>query len=147
MIPLTNGKNALIDDGDVELLSKYKWSAVLIHNRWYATTSVGGRTTYMHRMILPDATEVDHKNRDGLDNRRENLRACTHSENIANSEFKPNVSGFRGVGRNRKGWRARLKVNKTTTHLGTYSTPEEAARVYDAEARRVFGGFAYQNFS
>ena len=144
-IELSQGLVALCDPSDAEFLRGYRWHALRIHKRIYAATTVDGRRSYMHRMLMPDVREVDHRDRNGLNNRRENLRACTHSQNIANADFPHGVSGFRGVRRNKARWQARIKVHQKTTCLGTYDTPEEAARVYDAVARTTFGEFAYQN--
>lgn len=146
VISLTNGGVALCDPDDEPMLNGYRWSGYLIYKRMYAMTEVDRKRVYMHRMLLPEAKEVDHINRDGLDNRRENLRSCTHSQNIANSEFKPNISGYRGVSQNHKRWRAKIKVHGREIYLGNYVTPEEAARVYDEHARLFFGEFAFQNF-
>lgn len=155
-IPLSQGKAALIDDGDVGLVEGYRWHAVKIGNNWYASTCrrVDGKpkTTYMHRLILPDAKIVDHINHDGLDNRRDNLRACDRNgQNIAAARFVHSVSGYRGVRRHPnagrvKPYQARIKVNGKTIYLGYFATPEDAARAYDEAARHHFGGFAAVNF-
>ena len=146
MIPLTNGGEALCDVADVEFLRRFRWRATQIHKRTYATTTINGRTTYMHRLLMPEALEVDHQNRDGLDNRRENLRPCTHAQNMANAEFPRGASGYRGVRVMRSRWQARLKVSGKVRYLGVYDTPEEAARAYDVAAFDAFGEFAAQNF-
>jgi hypothetical protein len=102
-------------------------------------------------MILeaPVGMDVDHINHDGLDNRRCNLRLCEHSQNIWHGTDTPwSETGFWGVRRigatNR--WAASLCVNYKQNHLGTYATPEAAARAYDVAARKYHGEFAKQNF-
>ena len=102
LIPLTQGKFAKVDDADFEWLSKYKWYAKNTRNKdedsgsYYAARfqRTGGNPTtiYMHREITncPDGKEVDHKNRDRLDNQRGNLRVCTRKENLENRTHQYN---------------------------------------------------------
>lgn len=158
-IPLTRGKVALIDDDDAEAVLAFQWHA---HRNskdlWYAMQTVKHRSTgsaiYLHRVILnaPPETKVDHKNGDGLDNRRANLRIATHAENLRNSGLSSNnSSGFKGVSfvRHRflsKPWHARIMLNRKQTHLGYFATAEDAARAYDAKAKELFGEFARVNF-
>jgi len=106
----------------------------------------------MHRVILdaPPAVEVDHINRNGLDNRRANLRLATRAENTRNAKLsRRNTSGFRGVsfdhfsGR----WLAIVKSDGKTYRLGAFATPEEAAFAYDFAAAALHGEFASTNFS
>ena len=79
-IPLTQGKFAVVDAQDSTLLAGFRWTAIRSNNTWYAKTHAGGKTIYMHRLILfggaqfGDARKADHINGNGLDNRRENLR-------------------------------------------------------------------------
>jgi len=103
----------------------------------------------MHREIMspPQELVVDHINGDGLDNRKENLRVCTHAENIRNQKLnRLNTTGYKGVCVNREKWISRIKVNGKLLYLGRYNTPEEAAQVYDEAARKYFGKFASLNF-
>jgi AP2 domain len=155
MIPLTQGQVALVDDADFEWLSAFKWHA---HKRpggtFYALRNVpslrGGRTTLrMHRAILSGIPEVDHVNRNSLDNQRYNLRPATHSQNLANRGCQiDNTSGFKGVSwhKGSSKWHARIIVNQLCQYLGTFSEIEAAARAYDAAARENFGEFACLNF-
>jgi hypothetical protein len=145
-VALTQGLVALCDESDAESLQRYRWHALRIHNRTYAATQINGKRMYMHRFLMPNAAEIDHRNRDGLDNRRENLRECTHSQNLANAEFPVGATGYRGVRVMRSKYQARIKVDQTYRHLGTFDTAEQAARAYDTAAREAFGEFAYQNF-
>lgn len=152
-IPLTQSKFALVDDADHDWLSQWKWC---YHGGGYALRSRDGKL--MHRLILDahKGQQVDHANRNGLDNRRENLRFCDHSQNAANSRLATsNTSGYRGVIRHwppewrRKGyspsWTARIQVHKKVISLGYYKSPESAAMAYNEAARKYFGQFAYLN--
>lgn len=94
-----------------------------------------------------DGFFVDHKDHDGLNNRRSNLRWATQSQNCVNtSKLARGVSGFRGVSKMRNKWHAAVNVSKKRIHLGTYVTAEEAAKAYDRAAREHFGEFARLNF-
>src|ERR1035437_2353458 len=98
-IPLTQGQVALVDDSDFEELTKYRWYARRNKNgAFYAARSCPvprGRKLYMHRALLLGVPEVDHVNRNTLDNQRHNLRPATHSQNLHNIERpRDNTSGF-----------------------------------------------------
>lgn len=149
-IPLTQDKCAIIDAVDGEIVVPYRWHAFRVHRTWYAATSVNGRHLYMHRLILGNPSErVDHRDGDGLNNRRANLRTCSHAQNMANARLpERNQSGFRGVNWfPRDGvWVARIKFERRNRYLGRFDDPIEAALVYDDAARRLFGEFARLNF-
>jgi len=146
-IPLTQGKVALVDDEDYEWLSQYRWSYTICGPRGgpYATACINSKKVYMHRVIQGMAAEglvVDHINRDGLDNRRSNLRCCTVAENNRNMSGW-GKTGFKGVKRVRDdAWVAKIQHNKLTRHIGTFRTPEEAAEAYKREAKKLHGEFA-----
>lgn len=156
LIPLTRGLFAKIDDSDFEWLSSRKWYiSTGGHGYLYAGSSASHtkRTDLMHRIIMnaPHGMEVDHINHDTLDNQRHNLRLCTHNENAYNNLRKTkSYSGYKGVilcKDNRKlKWLSRIMFNRKGIFLGRFSTPEEAALVYDAKARELFGEFARCNF-
>jgi len=158
-IPLTQGLVAIVDDEDYPELSKYKWCAARFHNRgtYYALRS--DRSTgknlqvCMHRQILGlehgDPRQGDHVNRNGLDNRRENLRIATNAENGRNRPVQANnTTGLKGVGWNKqhRKYHAQIKVDGKKIHLGLFASPIAAARAYDAAARKYFGEFARPNF-
>lgn len=157
-IPLTKGKVALVDDEDYERLVAFKWQATCNSRkrRWYATCNInlpnGQQTkTRMHRFILnaPKDLQVDHQNGDGLDNRRNNLRLATNSQNQQNRSLSPSsTSGFKGVSFHR-GWnlyRARIYLDRKQISLGYFADARSAAIAYDASARKLFGKFAKTNF-
>jgi hypothetical protein len=148
LIPLTKGLHALVDAADAEWLSKYKWHALVTENGVYAARSAGPKTILMHREIMqpPPGMQVDHKELDSLDNRRENLRVCTPEQNCYNTRSHGGVSGFKGVTPHRDKWEAKISIRGETLHLGLYDDPVEAAKVRDRKALELQGPFAYLNF-
>jgi hypothetical protein len=149
-IPLTQGQFALVDTEDAPRLQCYKWQATKSGRTWYARRSrrlPNGKYRYvqMHRAIVnaSDDVEVDHANGNGLDNRKENLRTCTHARNMAHQR-KPlnNTSGYLGVARTGNRWIA----NVSGQYLGCFLTAEDAARARDTKARELHGDYAVLNF-
>lgn len=152
-IPLYNIKTmfAIVDEEDYELVSRFKWCLMRGSNSEYAVTFINGKTVGMHGMIMGrvDGLVLDHINHEGLDNRKSNLRHCTHQQNQFNKVLhKDNRSGYKGVSKrnNANRWAAQICVNYKVRHIGLYKTPEEAARAYDAVAKEVHGEFAKLNF-
>jgi hypothetical protein len=150
-VRLSNGMTAKIDDGDLELVSKHNWYAVKGEERFYAAAWINGKGVSMHRLILGSEAgelDIDHKDRDGLNNTRENLRVATRSQNSANSrKRKGTTSKYKGVHVMRQGYiKAYIMFQYKRFHLGYFPTEEEAALAYDEAARRYFGEFAGLNF-
>lgn len=150
LIPLPGGMCATIDCADYELVSRYRWQVkekVLgTRSIWYAQSHThSGRSVRMHRLILGvEAGEiVDHRNGDGLDNRRSNIRVCTPQQNQFNKRVNcNNLVGIKGVGPAGNGkWRARATLNYKTITLGVFATPLEASKAYQEFAERVHGEF------
>lgn len=151
-IPLARGRGvALIDDENAELVAPFSW---VRHSAGYAVAHArgqGNRQVYMHRLILapPAGVQVDHINRDGLDNRRANLRLADKRQQQGNIALNArNTSGFRGVSLDsRRGrWAAHIAFNSRSQFLGYFATPEAAAHAYDIAAAAHFGEFAWLNF-
>ena len=145
---LTQGYVTLVSPKDAVLLQKRKWYATRTKTGavYVARGGNKGRARIdLHRAILGRAAveETDHKNHVGTDNRRSNLRPATHSQNMSNRRYPRGISGFRGV-TNTKGGRWQARVSNYS--LGTFSTPEEAARARDTAAIELFGDFAILNF-
>jgi hypothetical protein len=155
LIPLTQGQNAIVDTKDFDWLNQWNWCA-----RWdkdtksfYAMRKIrkGDRwpDVMMARVILgcKPRKDSDHINHDTLDNRRNNLRSATRSQNKANSDkYKGNKSGFKGVHRGGRKWIACIMHNGKRRVLGRFYSAKEAARAYDQGAKRAFGEFAFLNF-
>lgn len=153
-VPLTQGSFSKIDVQDVTKVMRHLWYLYREPRtgRKYAVREEQGVTVRLHRWLLgaSDSEDVDHMNGDGLDNRRENLRKATASQNTYNARKRsPGTSKYKGVTRDANGrmtWRARIRVDRRLIHLGRFDTEEEAALAYDAAARRHFGTFACVNF-
>jgi hypothetical protein len=151
-VEMRQGLVALVDVADYSLvLAAGPWRAVRSHRTSYAQHSVrlpDGRRTgrYMHT-LLTGWPLVDHKNGDGLDNRRDNLRPATAEQNNQNKRlYRNNRVGLKGVSRDRCGWRARITVAGSTRNLGMFDSPEKAALAYDLAAIEHFGPFARLNY-
>jgi hypothetical protein len=143
---LSNGVYAFVDDSDYFKVSHYTWCKLEQDGKVYAKTTIAGVTVLLHRLILNISEGlVDHRDGNGLNNQRENLRIATHAENMQNRRiFKNNKSGYKGVFyRQSKGkWVAQIR----RFHIGYYDDPIEAAKAYDQWAKELFGEFARLNF-
>jgi len=105
----------------------------------------------LHRFIMgvtDPHIDVDHRNHNGLDCQRENLRRCVRGENTGNLRKYRGSSQYKGVSWDKrdKRWRAVVRVHGVTKHLGRFTEEADAARAYDAAARAAFGEFCYANF-
>lgn len=132
-ISLTKGLVSFVDDEDYEYLNQYKWYAHKSRNTFYAERECSGKVIKMHRFILnaPEGLEVDHRNRNGLDNRKSNIWICTYQENMCNKRVWGKVP-LRGVywDKQIKKYRARIQHNGKSQHLGLFNTPELANEAY-----------------
>mgnify|MGYP001062001530 CR=1 FL=1 len=150
-IPLTKGAVARVDPADYERLTQMgSWC---LNSSGYAVhyTKINGRrkTLLMHRLLMdaPRHLQVDHINRDKLDNRRENLRFATRSQNQANKNVgKNNTSRFKGVNQNKGKWEARIKYHGRRINLGRFTNRIKAALVYDVASLMLYRDFAGVNF-
>jgi hypothetical protein len=155
-IALAEGNFAIVDPEDYLKLCSHSWQLKKCPHTSYAWRGLikNGRkiTLYMHREIMnpPKGMLIDHINHNGLDNRKANLRFATFAQNNWNS-VKPKGAGsrFRGVRLHKPSgrWRAVLCHKGAHIHLGYFDTDTEAARAYDAEAKKLRGDFAVLNLS
>jgi hypothetical protein len=148
------GNVAIVDEDDYSELSKFKW---FVMSNGYAARSCWlkeeGRSesVLMHRQIMDvqPGLMVDHINMNILDNRKENLRIATRSENMVNS--KKRISGknpYKGVhwSKQHSKWKVEITKDYKNNFIGLFEDPETAARAYDATAVKFFGDFALLNF-
>jgi hypothetical protein len=155
VIPLTQGQVALVDDSDYDWLMQWSWCAVKARNGgrgWYAKRGEmkAGRvqkTIPMHRAIMdaPVGITVDHRDGNGLNNQRYNLRLATRGQQVRNRGVPSNnTSGFKGVhwASSRGKWRAQIQANGKMMNLGDYDTSDEARRVYEEAVIKYHGEFA-----
>jgi hypothetical protein len=154
-IPLTQGKEAIIDEEDFELVNQYSWclsgTGYAIRGIYYPETKKTS-SIRMHRFILsaPKRMEVDHINGNRLDNRKENLRLCYNKENNRNKKKnRNNTSGFKGVTERKTvggvRWLAQICNDNQAIFLGSFSSKLEAAEAHDKAAKELFGDFAKTN--
>ena len=147
-IPLTKGKIAIVDDDDYGELIKYKWclSGSGYAIRQSPRNHYARHLIHMHREInkTPVNMFTDHINHNRLDNRKENLRTVTTSQNHMNkSPQTNNTSGFRGSFWHKKSkkWRSQIRIDKKYIHIAYFDTAREAAQAYESVAQQLFGDF------
>jgi len=160
-IPLSQGYVALVDDEDYERVNQFNWYATVEHRAVYARRNVryNGKqsTEKLHRFVLglkPGDPHVDHKDRNGLNCQKYNLRNASITQNNRNGRKPltrdgiPTSSRFKGVfwSKDRSKWQATITVNKRSNFLGRFDSELEAAHAYDTAARQYFGEFACPNF-
>ena len=139
-IKLTRNKYALVDDNLFDYLNQWKWYAKSSKWGYYAVReqhiSGSGKKEIkerirMHRLIMnpPKNKQIDHINHNGLDNRKENLRIVTNSQNAMNCRNRSdNTSGYKGItwDKSKNKWQAQIIVNQKNIHLGRYSNIQGA---------------------
>jgi hypothetical protein len=155
-IYLDEGKWTILDQQDYCRFAGFKWCIGGYKDKYYAVRGqiidpADIKIVRLHRLIMnaPDGLLVDHKNGDGLDNRRSNLRLATHSQNQCNKRKKANTSSrFSGVywDKAKRKWVARTKYQGKSIWLGVFDSEIDAARAYDAAAKKYYGEFARLNF-
>lgn len=155
-VPLTKEQFAIVDKSDAMLISGINWYAFKWTYGFYAARKIRPQsgvcvTQFMHNLIVPCPIgfQPDHKNGNGLDNRRCNLRAATISEQRANSRKRINPTSSQNLGvhwlnRERR-WRARIQYHRQDIVLGYFKTESEAVTAYREAASRLFGEFAVHN--
>lgn len=148
-VSLTKGKRAIVDDDDFEKVNKHKW-----YCSFYGYAVREDRKNHiigLHTFIMntPDGYEIDHRNLDKLDNRKENLRICTNKQNARNKFQKNNKTGYKGVSistwNKSNPYRVTINLNKKQIQVGYFKTAIEAAKAYNEVVKKYHGEFAYIN--
>lgn len=146
-------KFALVDDEDYHWLSQFNWYAYShpTSQTTYVEAKVCGKKIKMHQLLLPKLAigyTVDHKDHNGLNNQKNNLRPATKSEQQRNRGIQlNNTTGFIGVTKFKRdnNFKAQITINGKTKHLGYFTSKEEAALYYNKIALVTFGEFAVLN--
>ena len=158
-IPLTQGYVALVDDEDYERVSALTWHANKQQDGTvYATHSFSmsdrpPSKIQMHRLILgvtDPKVKVDHRNHNGVDNQRHNIRACTHQQNLANRKGQnknARASRYRGVTWHKPSAKWVVHIGPNRKHVGQFDSEIAAAKAFDAASIALYGEFANPNFS
>lgn len=150
-------KEIFVDDCDFDYLNQYNWFIRKGKNKntYYAfrngTVKEGYKVFLMHRQLFGltnPKSLIDHKDRNGLNNQRNNLRIATNTQNRANCKSSRNTSSkFRGVfwEKYAKKWRAHIRNEGIRKNLGLFEIESDAAVAYNKAAKLIFGEFAYLN--
>lgn len=153
-VPLSKGLSAIIDIEDVDRICQYNWwcSHLGYAMREVRLNNNKIKIILMHRIILnaKDNEFIDHINSNRIDNRKQNLRIATNSENQHNSKLPvTNTSGYKGVAwsDHAGGWIACISIEGKLSKIGLYATAKEAATAYDIAATTYYGEFAKTNLS
>lgn len=161
-IPLTQGYEAIVNESDYPQVSQFSWHAEINKRglktdvyaaRWIVGLNGKRRRMRMHVELMgyKQGMEVDHRDRNGLNNCRSNLRFATHADNSRNASIRQdNTSGFKGVTfepytRGSKKWKSTIQYDKRRITIGRYLTAKDAAMAYNDKAMRLFGEFACLN--
>lgn len=158
VIPLSQDMTALVSPEDYRRVVKRKWSVAKRRGRIYAETNmkIDGvwKRVLLHRFILeaPAGQKIDHKDGNGLNNLRDNIRFATHNQNAQNAGRRVYMgkrsSRFKGISWSKvmNKWHAQIMANRKYHNLGYFESEEDAARAYDSAAKELHGEFARTNF-
>jgi hypothetical protein len=135
------------DKEDYDKIKDYCW--YMLDSNEYVTTTKGNKKLKLHSFIMNilDQTPIDHKNHDVFDNRKENLRICTPSQNEQNKKIQKHTSRYKGVffDKYHKKWKAQIEINGKHIFIGYFNIEEDAALAYNNAAIKYFKEFAYLN--
>jgi hypothetical protein len=139
---------AIINDEDEILVSNYNWNIHRNGKLAYAVSYTNGKTIRMHQLIIQSNSMIDHKDGNGLNNQRHNLRPCICRQNQWNSEKRLKTSSkFKGVSfvKQQLKWKAAIRYKQTYHYLGIFKNETDAAIAYNNAAIKYFGEFARLN--
>lgn len=151
---IIKNKICYVDDEDYELISKYNWYIKRSYNIFYAITNINKKKVRMHRLIYSNYYTIDkndiidHIDKNGLNNQKNNLRKCNKSQNSINTvKRKTNTSGFKGVSfyKTFQKYRATIHKDGIKYSLGYFNSPIDAAKAYNEKCIELFGEFAELN--
>lgn len=155
LIPLTQHQVAAVSTSKYEFLMQWNWFVIpstktktCYAGRMQRLANGRNHLILMHRVVMGTTQDVDHKNGDGLDNRDDNLRPCTDTQNAGNQRLaKNNTSGYKGVSWHKptQKWIVHIYERGRQIHLGLFSGKLNAARAYNEAAEKLFGEFAQLN--
>jgi hypothetical protein len=154
-IKLIRGQLSMVDDDMFDLLSKFNWYLKSSDGNFYAKMAIfdsekkKNKFTYMHSLVVdaPKGFVIDHKDGNGLNNQRDNLRVCTQSQNNFNKPAtKRSKTGFKGVTILPNGrFLAQITINKVHYYLGCFASAELASEAYFKKAKEAHGEFLNLN--
>ena len=143
---------ATVDDSDDHLVSGIKWRAAKKSpsKTWYVVAIIDGKKWTLHQWLQKSSPfpKTDHKDGNGLNNKRDNLRPCTHSQNMANRGLdKSNRSGFKGVHwkKREQRWHSEITCQNKRYDGGYYKNIKDAILAYDSLSNKLFGEFSRPN--
>jgi HNH endonuclease/AP2 domain len=153
-IPLHGGFEAIVNAKDFKRVSEHLWFVKISYDTAYARRVIrsGGVARYqgLHTYLInpKNGREVDHRNGNGLDNRRSNLRPATHRQNQRNRKKVNGASKYKGVSwcKRTRRWESYIHVNGKKRLLGHFKVESDAAGAYDKAARIYYRNFASLNF-
>lgn len=150
-IELTKGYRAIVDDKDYEWINSFNWYC--LGGKYAVRKTRREGAILMHRLILGASKQeqVDHVNRNGLDNRRANLRLCNSSQNMMNKKPKNSLSKYKGLSKNnsssKAGWLVQVCKDYKVYNIGVFQSEIEAAKNYDKAVLYYHdNNFVYLNF-
>ena len=148
-VALTNSRLfAVVDDRDFDLVSQFNWYANKQPHTTYAMASFRNEKIKMHSVLIPSAKMIDHRDGDGLNNTRRNLRPCNQTQNNANGRKRLGTSSkFKGVSWHKPShkWSASIKHHNKQYYLGTFESERSAALAYNLMSLKLNGDFARLN--
>lgn len=148
LLAMPCGSHVIVSNGDFARAMEWRWH---LNNNGYAVSTLRrkqGLTAYLHRFLLdaPKGVEVDHINRNPLDNRRENLRLCTHSQNGANKAPVKSKSGYKNVYQSYPTrWQVKAKIRGKIVYFGSFRSLQEAVVKSNEVLSELHGEFAVLN--